>query len=160
MRRAEHYKDSEHKYFCGDIIITDPCYIIKDEDWDRVYMALLDTDDDFFHIAELPTAIIRNTIYGDWSCTTYKITEKTRREIGKFCADAGLVAVCHLDEALEYNPDFDYHLARPWTTTIIRDFDGDVWFRVVDDKNVEVRGKGINTKTGKVFEFCTKQTGL
>jgi hypothetical protein len=25
--------DSDKKHFCGDIIITDPCYIAKDNDW-------------------------------------------------------------------------------------------------------------------------------
>lgn len=39
------------------------------------------------------------------SCTTFN--SDTKEPIGKFCADAGMVAVFLLDEVLKYNPDFD-----------------------------------------------------
>ena len=94
--------------------------------------------------------ICRNTIYGDWSCTTYN--SKTNEEIGKFCADAGMVAVFLLDEVLKYNPDFNYHTERPWTTTLIKDLDGEVDFEVVDDE-VRVVGKGN-------IDFVGLQTGF
>ncbi len=53
-------------------------------------------------------------------------TEKICEKIGEFCADAGMVAVFKLDEILKYNPDFDYHINRPWTTTVIKDFVGKI----------------------------------
>lgn len=34
------------------------------------------------------------------------------KNIGGFCADAGMVAVFLLDEVLKYNPNFDYHINR------------------------------------------------
>lgn len=114
--------------------------------------------------------ICRGTIYGDWSCTTYN--SKTNEVIGQFCADAGMVAVFLLDEVLKYNPDFDYHTERPWTTTLIKDFDGEVDFVVVhtegeyeedseywnkgdkwEDDAVRVIGKGN-------IDFVGLQTGL
>lgn len=98
--------------------------------------------------------ISRGTIYGDWSCTTFDTD--TKEPIGKFCADAGMVAVFLLDEVLKYNPDFDYHINRPWTTTWIKDFDGYVEFeeiRSYGEPEVRVVGKGN-------INFLGRQTGL
>lgn len=107
--------------------------------------------------------MVRNTIYGDWSCTTYN--SDTKEPIGDFCADGGLVGVFLLDETLKYNPEFDYHINRPWTTTLIKDFEGTVQFVVLkgkreDDFYVKVIGNGVNKKTGKPLNFFTTQTGL
>lgn len=109
--------------------------------------------------------ICRDTLYGDWSCTTYN--SDTNEKIGNFCADDGMVGVFLLDEVLKYNPDFDYHVERPWTTTLIKDFDGEIDFEIIhtegvyeddtefhskgerwEDDSVSVVGKGnINFKT-------------
>ena len=81
----------------------------------------------------LTTFLCNSTIYGDWSCTTFDTD--TKEPIGRFCADAGQVAVFLLDEVLKYNPDFDYHINRPWTTTLIRDFHGTVELRLEEDES-------------------------
>lgn len=145
--------------FKGDIIITDPCYIIREQH----HGAKSITDDDWeacnygdnMEVLGIKNYICRGTIYGDWSCTTFN--SDTNEEIGEFCADAGLVAVFLLDEVLKYNPDFDYHINRPWTTTLIKDFEGEVDFEVIDDEygepEVQVVGKGN-------INFVGKQTGL
>lgn len=130
--------------FKGDIIITDPCYVCKDEDWKKCGYG------DNMEVLGIKNYICRGTIYGDWSCTTYN--SKTNEEIGQFCADAGLVAVFLLDEVLKYDPDFNYHTEKPWTTTLIKDFDGEVDFEVVDDE-VRVVGKGN-------IDFVGMQTGF
>ena len=154
------YLDSSPTHFHGDIIITDPCYVIKDEDWshvcDHIYEPTIDL---------IPGSIMRDTIYGDWSCTVFD--KKTKEPIGHFCADAGMVAVFDLEQVLKYNPNFDSHITKDWTTTLIKDFDGDIWFEVKyhktrygDDYSVHVVGKGINIKTGKPIQFISKQTGL
>lgn len=203
--------------FKGDIIITDPCYIIKDVDtsdkpkWKdfHPYKSIYDYPDyneetkdsklfredakkldeaykewrrehpDDWGICQygnnmealgIEHYICRDTMYGDWFCTTFN--SDTKEPIGKFCADAGLVAVFLLDEVLKYNPDFDYHIERPWTTTLIKDFDGEVNFEIVhtegvyeedtswckkgekwEDDSVQVIGKGN-------INFIGKQTGL
>ena len=140
--------------FKGDIIITDPCYITRkkneltDDDWEAC-----DYGENMSALG-LTHSISRSTIYGDWSCTVYNID--TREELGEFCADAGMVAVFLLDEVLKYNPDFDYHIKRPWTTTLIKDFDGDVDFQIVEEDGEEevlVVGKGN-------INFVGLQTGL
>jgi len=128
--------------FKGNIIITDPCYIINDEnddDWE-----LCDYGRDLDQLG-LSTYVCRDTIYGDWSCTVFNMD--TDGEIGKFCADAGMVAVFLLDEVLKYNPEFNYHVEKPWTTTLIKNFEGDVSIDVVGEE-VFVVGKGnINFKS-------------
>ena len=160
--------------FKGDIIITDPCYIMRAEhhgtkpltknDWEYCcYGSMME-------VFGFTNYLCRDTIYGDWSCTT--VNSDTGEKLGEFCADAGLVAVFLLDEVLAYNPDFDYHIERPWTTTLIKDFDGEVefvvkhiegvceedtdWWKKGDkweDDVVEVVGKGN-------VNFVGYQTGL
>lgn len=119
----------------------------------------------------------RDTLYGDWSCTTYDCD--TKKEIGKFCADAGLVSVVLLEEVLKYNPGFNNHLNMAWTTTWIKDFKGTVQFIVKrdsgvydddsfyhkkgdkwEDYSVEVVGTGINKKTNEPIHFLGTQTGF
>lgn len=128
------------------------------DDWDRCnYGSKLEK-------LGLSTFLSASTIYGDWSCTTYN--SDTKEAIGKFCADAGLVGVFLLDEVLKYNPNFDYHVKRLWTTTLIKDFHGTVELslnckddnrfhpntNMVDDE-VVVIGKGN-------IDFIGAQTGL
>lgn len=150
--------------FKGDIIITDPCYICKDGDWHRCNCG------DNMEILGINTYICRDTIYGDWSCTTFD--SDTKECIGEFCADAGMVAVFLLDEVLKYNPDFDYHIKRPWTTTFIKDFDGEVNFKVVHtegkyEEDTEYWNKGDKWENDEVhvigkgnINFVGRQTGL
>lgn len=114
--------------------------------------------------------ISRNTIYGDWSCTTFN--ENTDEPIGDFCADSGMVAVLELDEVLKYNPDFNYHIEKPWTTTLIKNFTGDVWFEIEHtegeyEDNSEYHKKGDKWSNDTVhvigkgnINFITNQTGF
>ena len=199
-------------YFKGDVIITDPCYVVKDQEIEINYDTEPKAED--FGLIEYPTRLdfpnredhrqaclkvmahnkvllpaydaayaewqkqyeddwaksecgsnmealgvntylTSDTLYGDWSCTT--VNTDTKEEIGSFCADAGLVSVFLLDEILAYNPEFDYHINRQWTTTLIKDFDGEI--EIVEDDfgngKIEVRviGKGN-------INFYTTQTGF
>ena len=164
----ESYLDSDPVMFDGDIIITDPCYVTRENSRDDYY--------DFKSVG-VEHSMVRDTIYGDWSCTTFNAD--TGEVLGEFCADAGMVSVLSLDEILRYNPKFDYHTTKPWTTTLIRDFKGSVRFVIKESKwtldkdtsygkagdeftdyYVEVVGKGINKKTGEQLNFVGKQTGL
>lgn len=243
----DRYLDSDVIEFDGDIIITDPCYIVKDipevgqypnredffsyekesdypdyqkltteeiENLDEIEKIILKLAIDPSVIYEskqyqeeekaynkaieiyqennlsdwekceygknmevlgLKHYITHDTIYGDWSCTTFN--SDTNEVFGHFCADAGLVSIFLLDEVLKYNPDFDYHLNRDWTTTWIKDFKGIVQIIIEEeefeysdergkntnkgiDYSVHVIGHGINKKTGEPINFRTTQTGL
>lgn len=150
-------EDSEPVEFDGDIIITDPCYIVHDyNDWRTV----CDTYD--LNKIGITPSMTRDTIFGDWCCET--VDAETYETIGYFCADAGLVSVMPFDEVLKYNPKFDYHNTRPDLVTLIRDFKGTVQFTVreftfdydgktVTDHRVEIIGRGINKKTGENADF-------
>lgn len=215
--------------FKGDIIITDPCYVIKNQydyirelglalpeypkfagdvtAYDKAmkeYYSLMNKYDDWrkceygedMEQLGFTNCICEPTIYGDWSCTTWSTPRKDvtaqleelcvlqrkqyelskqygedsvqskiyddkifsatvdLKNIGEFCADAGTVAVFLLDEVLKYNPNFDYHINRLWTTTLIKDFDGEVEY-YVDESEGEAHIIG----TGNV-NFFTTQTGL
>ena len=145
--------------FKGDIIITDPCYISSlgpIELWDEENFDIFKGGGlDKYGFSKY---IWESTYVGDWSCETLELKEGTNDisnddlkgehvegSIGNFCADAGMVGVFLLDEVLKFNPNFNYHITKPHTTTLIKDFDGDIEFSVVD--NVEyswgqLRGKG------------------
>lgn len=137
--------------FKGDVIITDPCYIIRAEHHETELI----TKDDWeaceygekMEVLGIKNYLTRDTLYGDWSCSTFN--KDKNEKIGEFCADTGHVSVFLLDEVLAYNPDFDYHNKRPWTTTLIKDFDGDIEIKVIEveseDGNLEeeVRVIGI-----------------
>ena len=201
--------------FKGTIIITDPCYIIKEnpikypdeKDFglpasinskpfkeystpeELAYKAALDKyykesrkyDDwdkcDYgqnMEVLGIHNYITESTIYGDWSCTTYKITEDPYKAInnfidtsekgedcgikcsklGNFCADAGLVSVFNLDEVRKYNPDIDKWIAsHDWCVTTIPNFDGEVNYYVDKQGSAHIVGVGN-------VSFFTDQTGL
>lgn len=161
----EDYADSEMISFTGDIIITDPCYI-------RLYG---DGDEDWSELG-FTKYMERDTIYGDWDCTTFD--RNTKEKLGEFCADSGMVGVFLLDEVLKYNPGVLDTLPE-YCRTIIRDFDGDVQFKVSEERwtvnedtpyvekgqvmlnyAVTVEGDGVNMRTGAPIVFVGTQTGL
>ncbi len=237
----DRYQDSDPMEFDGDIIITDPCYIMKENEdkvdystspnwWDyvtkthdevkdgKVFKGLprhsdypdcvngksptLTAEWDAYHKAQkkwdeakplsdwekseygvrldilgINHFMTRDTLYGDWSCSTYNTD--TSKKIGSFCADAGLVSVILLDDVLKYNPSYDDHIDKKWTTTWIKNFKGTVQFVVKEvrwtldhdtsygkkgdervDYQVEVVGHGVNKKTNKPINFVGRQTGL
>lgn len=133
------------------IIITDPCYICKtDEDWDKCEYG--DKMEMLEHITNYESS---NTIYGDWSCTVYEGNieqhSDTNKKLGKFCADAGMVAVFELDEVLKYNPNYDDIEKIPYAVTVIPDFTGEVTIENIDG-SIYVIGKGN-------INFYSIQTG-
>lgn len=155
LNAIERLLDSEWVDIEGDIVITDPCYTT--DKWCEG-----------FNLDSLP--LCRDTIYGDWSCTTFD--KKTEKPIGQFCADAGMVCVDTLENILKRKPDFIDEYGE-WCRTIIKNFKGKVRFKIVcldevrdktkfDTWNYEVRveGEGVNTETGKEIQFITAQTGL
>lgn len=175
--RNSRYLDSKPQEFEGDIIITDPCYVLfhdeihRRDDWKRCEYG------EKMENLGFENYMTRDTIYGDWSCTTFDSV--TGEPIGHFCADAGLVSVFLLEDILRYNPEYNDYLEKKWTATWIPNFKGTVqfivehtegtfeedteWCKAVEkweDFEVRVVGHGINTKTGEEIHFITSQTGL
>lgn len=132
--------------FNGDIIITDPCYLMKDdnnEDWEKCKYG------DNLEILGIDHYLCESTIYGDWSCTVYD--RDSGKKIGQFCADAGLVCVCLLDQVLKYNPKYDDHINSLFSTTLIKNFDGDV--------SIECDGEEVSVVGAGNVKFYSRQTG-
>lgn len=141
---------NEYMRFDGDIIITDPCYVVKYDDWDKCCMGSR-----MGNLPHINNSLVARTLYGDWSCTTYDISVRPEKEIGKFCADAGLVGVFLMDELRKYDPSFNGNIELLDAATIIRDFHGDVMLYKSDgyEPYVEVHGNGN-------INFVGCQTGL
>lgn len=171
----ERYLDSDSMEFDGDILITDPCYVLK-KDKDREDWSICNYGENMEKLG-INHFMTRDTLYGDWSCTTFN--SDTKEPIGSFCADAGLVSVMLLDEVLKYNPDYDCDKETEYAATIIRDFKGTVQFVVKhidgyyedttnyhqkgdywEEYYLEVVGHGINKVSGKPINFVGKQTGF
>lgn len=189
--------------FKGTIIITDPCYIVKNcteknpypfpwtdinikkpniDEMIKQYTEWEDTHDDWgkcdcgrnMEALDIFTYFTEDTIYGDWGCTTYKITEDPYKvvdnfaeasekgedygiecsKLGMFCADSGQVSVFLLDEVRKYNPSIDEWIASyDWCVTTIPDFDGEVNYYVDKQDNAHIVGIGN-------INFFTDQTEL
>lgn len=141
----------EFMRFDGDIIITDPCYIINDDntakrdDWE-----LCEYGEDMSLIG-IENCVTSDTGCGDWSCMVFE--EGSNRKLGEFCADSGMVGVFLLDDVLKYNPKFDYHIENPYTTTLIKGFHGEVDIVMNEDGEAEVIGEGN-------VNFKSRQTGF
>ena len=213
IAKLSRYVDSAPMEFDGDIIITDPCYFMKEldestrpkrEDFmldDYSSLTLEKYQEDYARWADACRAwdranpsdwektnygvgmsvlgftkyMVRDTLYGDWSCTTYDTL--TKKELGTFCADAGTVGVFCFNDIMAYNPDWKDNAG---LTTLIKDFKGTVQFVVTEhhgvysydigdnikagdswtDYRVTVVGKGTNRITGEPIEFVGSQTGF
>jgi hypothetical protein len=110
----------KHRYD-GTILITDPCYIVKDKDWHRLL------GNDPLHGAlqrnirkVMPSAIVCSTGMGDWDNEIRGSAYITQPCFG---ADAGLVCVVLERDVLRYNSQFDRRLCAK-----IVNYHGNVWF--------------------------------
>ena len=92
------------------LVITDPCYIMKDEHWEQ-WLDMEFTKNpigldkylrEYHNFGEL---IAADTGVGDWSNEVINTT--TGEMIGRFCADAGMVIVCTLSDLTNYGYDED-----------------------------------------------------
>jgi len=99
-------------------VVTDPCYILSNEDWDKCCEIIHNGPDDknkwiAFNqaiagkLAEMTgePAYVEDTGYGDWSNELYGpgVLNHT------FAADAGMVCVCLLTEEIEKKLNIKEH---------------------------------------------------
>lgn len=127
------------------LIITDPCYIMKDEDWDKYTSNLSIPLDEFLRSRyNFGEVIACDTGVGDWS---NEIVDSNENVLGRFCADAGMVIVCTASDFANYGGDEeklrDY--ASKGLATIIPDYSGTI---VAE----EVSGMVVLKGTGETSE--------
>ena len=127
-------------HFCGDIVITDPCYIVlSNEDW---------VDSQFGEsLGELGFKTFLTFDRGD-SVGESLIDRRNGEVLGRFCTDSCMVSVMLLSEVVEYNPAFSETLAKH-CYTIVKDFDGVVEQVELEDGYWMLSGKGN-------IDFCTE----
>ena len=155
--------------FIGNILITDPCYVAKDDDWGNSF-----DYDNYKMPLEIGSYLWESTKFGDGSWTVnqfkniklkdprefIKLLEKEDsdylgefyslseiEEIGHFTVDSGSFCVCDYDKAKLYNPDFEKTLPKR-CYTVIEDFDGEIDFYETED-NRYIYGTGNKT----IFTF-------
>lgn len=142
--------------FKGDIIITDPCYIMKPDtdDWDRCeWGSNMET-------LGIHNYLTRDTNYGDWGCAV--VDQESGEKLGGFCADAGLVSVFLLEDVLRYNPEYEDVKNKRNCVTLIENFDGEIsiGFEKITptedyEDEFEIRVVGTGNKN-----FYSTQTGF
>lgn len=120
----------------GDILITDPCYIIKENkksDWELCQYGKN------MKALGIEHCVVTGTLYGDWLC---EVLDDKGYMIGEFTADSGLVGVFLLNEVYKYNPNYDLCDKMPYTATIIKNFSGKIDFVQTGNDELELRGYG------------------
>ena len=162
--------DTEIVEFDGNVLVTDPCYILKeDADADRDEWEYCNYGDSLEKLG-ITKFVTNRTLYGDWSCTMYNFD--TKKAVGEFCVDAGLVSIMDFDQALAYNNEGVKELIeKSWCATVIRNFKGTGQVKVKEIKYMH-EGKehtdyeayveliGVNKNTGKDVHYISAQTGL
>lgn len=128
----------------ADIIITDPTYILNDENWEKLLCALPEgrvrPKREKLQGMDM---VLASTIYGDWLCKLTGNSGGKPHDFGKFTADTGMVCIATpisalSEEKLKKIPDMCY--------TKIPKFTGRV--RIVHRGNVcHVMGEGRSLGT-------------
>ena len=168
------YEDTSWTDFDGDILITDPCYFIRQ---DEVEVNDWEWSDYGYDLYELGFSIylVQDNLFGDWDCVVRN--SDTDELMGRFCADAGLVCCVYLDEVLKYNPQFKEELEKKnFLGTVIKNFRGKIQFKinyitgqyekdteyynkgeVWEDYTLHVVGEGVDSVTGEAIRFFSRQ---
>lgn len=116
---------------CGDIIIGDPCEMVKsEEDWE---------------LCEYGTHMDKLGI-NNYMCIEYEedapdVIDNNGNIIGSFCTDSCMLVITKLSSLLEYNSEFNQHIMSPDNWTLIENFDGDIEVKETDD-GIQLIGKG------------------
>ncbi len=195
-RKYDKYLDSKAIELNGDVLITDPCYIMKETDYStspniddydmsdqteaQIYRVLMDKwhedNDDWsktncgFDLEKIGITnyVTQTTLYGDWGCTMYDMTTETK--VGEFCADAGLVSIIDLKQALDYNKEgVEKLINKGFCATVIKNFKGTGQVKVKEvtcedegkiktDYEAYVELIGVSKTTGKDVRFLSVQT--
>lgn len=108
--------------FKGDLIITDPGYVAKDqEDWDKCGYG-----DHMEHLG-FQTCLSALVTEGEEDLCGWSTDGKTC--YGTFVTDSGVATAFLLEEILKYDPTFDEHLECPENTLWIPGFDGEIFVK-------------------------------
>lgn len=112
------------------LIITDPCYIMKDSHWNQwLDMAFsrnpMELDVYLKEYHNFGEVIAADTGYGDWN---NEVLDSNGEAMGEFSADAGMVIVCTASDLTNYGYDKEEieRLQENGCLTIIPNYTGTV----------------------------------
>ena len=122
------------------LIITDPCYIMNDEDWEHFLSLELTSkpiglDNYLRQYHNFGEVIAADTGYGDWSNEV--VESKTGAVLGEFTADAGMVMVCTASDLTNYGYDREkfLDLVERGCIAVIPNFTGTIELRYEYNKD-------------------------
>ena len=104
--------------FDGDIILIDPCSVVKsNSDWHACEFG-----------ADMSALGFTDFVYADsGSDSRIRVIATDRREtLGTVCTDSCVFVVILYNELMRYRPDFSDHIRYPENSVIIRGFSGEV----------------------------------
>ena len=122
--------------FVGDVLITDPMYIMKKETGESDWQ-------DCEYGDKLSSLGIKKffTVSGE-EVGAKVISDDTNELLGRFCSDSSAISVMLLSEVLAYNPKYLDELNKyPHTGTIIKEFNGEIK-AIRSEDSISFVGKG------------------
>jgi hypothetical protein len=114
MRKIE-VTTEDYQGFSGDIIVTDPCYFIPDDLWQRLIKEFWYPDGrqgsetankGTIYIDDSIKILYSSTAYGDGE---YEVMNHSGQSVhnGATGVDAGMIAIITVADAQKLNPEFD-----------------------------------------------------
>lgn len=124
-------------YFCGDVILLDPCNAVSsEEDWQLVLTKKCEVKLDRIGIENY---LILETD-GEYR---FNVINDAGERVGEVCTDTCLFCVLLFKDLLNYYPDFDDYIKLPDSCCIIKDFEGEISGEEIEDGYM-IKGIGKN----------------
>ena len=131
------------------LIITDPCYILDEKDFDNYTNCYKDS---FIQDLGFTNFIIGDTLIGDWS---NKVT-MNGKVIGEFGADSGMFIVCTEKDLLNYAKDKEkmkeYIEKCKRNLAVVPNFTGEVYTEIKNDVII-IKGRNNGEVIFSTIEF-------
>lgn len=126
-------------YFCGDVIIMDPCSVVKtEEDWLDILT------EDCLNVQLEKIGIEHYMAFGSRGEGRAKVKNDAGQIIGEFCTDTYMLCILLLSDLFEYDKEFDFYIKWPNSCCIISDFDGEITLEDEGD-SFKIIGRGKNS---------------
>ena len=128
--------------FQGDLLLTDPMYIIRKESGDDWNLLLAEGCD---HAALHLLGIKQGLSFEAGDDAVRIVINDAGNVIGYFCSDSSLFCICDLKEVLTYNPDFiSMNSGYPDSFCVIRNFNGEISILQDETGCQNMIGTGVN----------------
>lgn len=140
-----------------DIIITDPGYVVKIDDWDICIDSYYSDDsrDITYGLKKLGfTKVISYRIfrYIKEEHQRFRVDSKEKK-LGEFSVGTRFFAVFSLDEVKRYNPNYNYKIERDCgCAVIIKDFTGHVSIEPFGSRETIIVGHGNINFNSEIME--------